>query len=173
MKTNYVKDLTHQLEMTEKLLEQSRLDHEREVLFNRETQQREITLQDQLTHVKTLMDRDPYILVLVDGDTANFLQESLNKGVRGGKEIADSIYNATTRYIKQCLPHLNNPKTVVRIYANFTELEKTMTLPKPAVMQQFVSGFNSGWVTFDFVDSGYRTISKVSGKLAVQCRAQS
>ena len=164
--TDYLKDLIHQLEVTEKLLEQSRLDHDREVVFSRETQQRDITLQNQLTHVKTLMDRDPYILVLVDGDTTNFLQESLNKGVRGGKEVADSMYNATTRYIKQCLPHLNNPKVVVRIYANLSELEKTNTIPKPATIQQFVSGLNSGWVTFDFVDSGLRTISKVSGKLA-------
>jgi hypothetical protein len=43
------------LEGTEKLLEQVRLDHEREARYNREQQLRENQLQDQLRKVQSLM----------------------------------------------------------------------------------------------------------------------
>ena len=43
------------LEGTEKLLEQVRLDHEREARYNREQQLRENQLQDQLRKVQSLL----------------------------------------------------------------------------------------------------------------------
>ena len=48
-------DLLYHLEITEKLLDQTRLDHGREAHYNRENQLRETKLQDQLRMVKQIM----------------------------------------------------------------------------------------------------------------------
>jgi hypothetical protein len=50
-------DLLYHLEITEKLLDQTRLDHGREAHYNRENQLRETKLQDQLRMVKQIMVR--------------------------------------------------------------------------------------------------------------------
>jgi hypothetical protein len=48
-------DMLCRLDATEKLLEQVRLDHERETHYNREQQLRETLLQEQLRKVQSLM----------------------------------------------------------------------------------------------------------------------
>jgi hypothetical protein len=48
-------DMLYRLDATEKLLEQVRLDHERETHYNREQQLRETLLQEQLRKVQSLM----------------------------------------------------------------------------------------------------------------------
>ena len=52
-------DMLYRLDATEKLLEQVRLDHERETHYNREQQLRETQLQDQLRKVQSLMVHTP------------------------------------------------------------------------------------------------------------------
>ena len=47
--------MLYRLDATEKLLEQVRLDHERETHYNREQQLRETLLQEQLRKVQSLM----------------------------------------------------------------------------------------------------------------------
>lgn len=50
-----LQDMLYRLDCTEKLLEQVRLDHDRESHYNREGQLRESLLQEQLRKVKVLM----------------------------------------------------------------------------------------------------------------------
>src|SRR3954447_14274004 len=89
-------DMLYRLDATEKLLEQVRLDHERETHYNREQQLRETLLQEQLRKVQSLMvqapgkaftlfadypqNRNAFVVVLLDGDGMIFDDYLIQKG---------------------------------------------------------------------------------------------
>jgi hypothetical protein len=89
-----------------------------------------------------------------------FSDDLIKKGAQGGKEAAQLLAHAAGEFVSQTLPHLNNPKVVVRIYANVRgtadSLCKTGVIDKAAVLDDFIRSFNSSKVLFDFVDAGSR-----------------
>lgn len=110
-------------------------------------------------------DRNPYIMVLLDGDSMVFTKDLLSKGENGGKEAANTISSAVSAFAAEHLHHLDSPKTVTRIYANSKLLSETLTklkiIERPTLFDDFVRGLNSTQLAFDFVDAGSRTKEKV------------
>lgn len=89
-----------------------------------------------------------------------FSDDLIKKGAQGGREGAQLLSCAANEFVAQTLPHLNNPKVLVRIYANVRgtaeALCKTGVIDKPALFDDFIRSFNSSKVLFDFVDAGGR-----------------
>jgi hypothetical protein len=166
-------DMLYRLDATEKLLEQVRLDHEREAHYNREQQLRETLLQEQLRKVQSLMvqprcnaftlhadypqNRNAFVVVLLDGDGMIFDDYLIQKGEKGGKEAANLIWAAVNEFVARQLPHLSSPKIVTRVYANITGLSDTLCksgiIDNPGIFEAFTKGFNDK-LLFDFVDVG-------------------
>ena len=107
-----------------------------------------------------LKDRDPFVILLIDGEGSMFSDDLIKKGAQGGREGAQLLSCAANEFVAQTLPHLNNPKVLVRIYANVRgtaeALCKTGVIDKPALFDDFIRAFNSSKVLFDFVDAGGR-----------------
>jgi hypothetical protein len=105
-------------------------------------------------------DRDPFVILLIDGEGSMFSDDLIKKGAQGGREGAQLLSCAANEFVAQTLPHLNNPKVLVRIYANVRgtaeALCKTGVIDKPALFDDFIRSFNSSKVLFDFVDAGSR-----------------
>ncbi|MCJ1275147.1 hypothetical protein MMC21_002947 [Puttea exsequens] len=144
--------------MTEQY-EQEKLDHARESHFNREVQHREIQLQNQLQQYRSLMDRDAFILVLIDGDGMIFEDDLISKGEAGGKEAAARLWNSVTEYVRRnmsCIP--SDYKIVTRVYANLKGLgevcRKAGIIDISDVIEEFARGFTGSKQLFDFVDVG-------------------
>ena len=97
-------------------------------------------------------------MALIDGDDMLFSTELLSRGENGGKDAATALSNALYNFASEHLSHLESPKLVARIYANFTSLSQTLVkhkvIDKPLIFQEFVRGFNSTKLLFDFVDAG-------------------
>jgi hypothetical protein len=169
-----VQDMLYRLDATEKLLEQVRLDHERETHYNREQQLRETLLQEQLRKVQSLMvqprcksipvcmliypqNRNAFVVVLLDGDGMIFDDYLIQKGEKGGKEAANLIWAAVNEFVVRQLPHLSSPKIVTRVYANVKGLSDTLCksgiIDNPGIFEAFTKGFNDK-LLFDFVDVG-------------------
>lgn len=89
-----------------------------------------------------------------------FSDDLIKKGAQGGREGAQLLSCAANEFVAQTLPHLNNPKVLVRFYANVRgtadALCKTGVIDKPAIFDDFIRSFNSSKVLFDFVDAGGR-----------------
>ncbi len=80
------------------------------------------------------------------------------RGETGGKDAATALSNALYNFASENLGHLESPKIVARIYANFASLSETLVRNKvidtSSTFDEFVRGFNSTKLLFDFVDAG-------------------
>ncbi|KKA25646.1 C-x8-C-x5-C-x3-H zinc finger protein [Rasamsonia emersonii CBS 393.64] len=140
------------------LIEREKLDHERETRFNRDIQIHEMELMDQIKRIKKIMDREPFIIVLLDGDGMIFQDHFIQNGEQGGKDAANQLWAALTQYVARNLPNVSSPKIVTRIYANVKGLghacHQAGIIESPSLMEDFVRGFNESRLLFDFVDVG-------------------
>lgn len=118
-------------------------------------------------------ERDPFVLVLIDGDGMIFEDHLIKQGEIGGKEAAAALWVATRDYVHQIIPGLPPGfKIVARIYANLRGLGETChraaILENPSTIDNFARGFTGSKYLFDFIDVGVgkdRADDKISGML--------
>ncbi|WEW60260.1 hypothetical protein PRK78_005745 [Emydomyces testavorans] len=153
-----IEDLLRRVTELEEAYQQTRLDHDRETRFNREVQIHEMELMDQITKIKAVMDQEPFLLIMVDGDGMVFQDTFLQQGEQGGKDAANQLWATIREYSSRNFPNLQSPKIVTRIYANVKGLAeacfKAGIVERPSLVEDFVRGFNGGRLLFDFVDVG-------------------
>ncbi|KAF1986582.1 hypothetical protein K402DRAFT_454224 [Aulographum hederae CBS 113979] len=104
-------------------------------------------------------DRNPFVLVLVDGDDYLFNEQLLVKGHDGGREAAQFLAKAVREQLSRI--GIQGPcRIMARIYANLKDLSKRVSRQVPSVGQHsrclagFTSSFGSELELFDFIDSG-------------------
>lgn len=120
-----------------------------------------------------IQNRDPFVLVLIDGDGMIFDDRLIEQGEVGGKEAAGLLWNAITNHVHQMLPDLcSDYKIVARIYANLKGLgdacNKAGMVDRPTLIEDFARGFTGTKQLFDFIDVGMgkdRADDKISGIL--------
>ncbi|KAL8951514.1 MAG: hypothetical protein Q9222_002517 [Ikaeria aurantiellina] len=118
-----------------------------------------LTTKTELTSVQKAMNRDAFILILIDGDCMNFLDDLFQKLELGGEEAAERLRRYTTDYMKNEVPDSQlGLDIVVRVYTNMRGLGKTLVdnkiLETTEDLGRFVCGFNKKFSLFDFVDAG-------------------
>lgn len=119
-----------------------------------------------------MQERDPFVLVLIDGDGMIFEDQFIKKGESGGQEAAAILATATRDYVHRRNPSLAADYTIVtRIYANLKGLGdvcyRAGILDRPTIMDEFARGFTGSKQLFDFVDVGTgkdRADKKISGE---------
>ncbi|KAL1996492.1 hypothetical protein VTN49DRAFT_8092 [Thermomyces lanuginosus] len=150
-KDKLVEELLALLDQLEKAYRKEKLDHEREVEYNRDAQIR-------LKEAERKMGRKSFVLVLLDGDGLIFKDEFLRNGEQGGKDAANQLWKVVSQYISSNLPSVSSPEIITRIYANVKGLANACfnsgIIDDPSVMDDFVRGFNESRLLFDFVDVG-------------------
>ena len=102
-------------------------------------------------------ERNPFVLVLIDGDGYVFDDDLVSGGVEGGQRAA-TLLNET---VKSSLRSrgLENCRIMVRVYANLSGLSKALSKvklagPEKRSLTPFVASFNRSNDLFDFVDAG-------------------
>ncbi|KAJ9635242.1 hypothetical protein H2199_008729 [Coniosporium tulheliwenetii] len=104
-------------------------------------------------------ERNPFVLVLVDGDGYVFNDHLIKNGSEGGIAAAQGLSNA----IKQCLLRLGSDadqcRIMVRIYSNLAGLSKLLARHGMAgnearSLAPFAASFTRSHDLFDFVDAG-------------------
>ncbi|KAI9740005.1 MAG: hypothetical protein M1835_003166 [Candelina submexicana] len=155
-KNALIEELLWKLENLNILYENKCLDHERETNANRNMQLQQTRLQSQLRK----MERNPFILVLIDGDGMIFQDYLLQDGEPGGKDAAASLWTDVLKYVQSNLPDLpSDVKIVARIYANTKGLAETCAragiVSNPSTVEDFARGFTRSKHLFDFIDVGH------------------
>ena len=116
----------------------------------------------------TIQNRSTFIMALIDGSDVLFPTELYSKGEQGGSDAAALLSTALLDYATEKLPQIGNPRILARVYADTSTLGevllKARIIDRPTVLNEFVRGFNSASVCFDFVDAG-RTKDTVSDKI--------
>lgn len=118
----------------------------------------------------TRQDRDPFVLVLIDGDGMIFSDDYIKLGEEGGRLAADELRREIVEAMKASLNVPQDTKVVARIYANVRKLGeacgKAGIISRSALLEDFARGFTGSKQLFDFVDVGVgkdRADDKLSG----------
>ncbi|GKZ30190.1 hypothetical protein AbraIFM66950_008139 [Aspergillus brasiliensis] len=153
-----IEELLQRVTELEAAFQQEKLDHERETRFNRDIQLHEMELMQHIARIKAIMDREPFIVVLLDGTGIIFKDEFLRKGEEGGKIAAKKLAVALKDYVASNFPGLDGPKVIARMYVNLKGLSEMCVRgaisTDPSSIEGFARGFNNGHPLFDLVDTG-------------------
>ncbi|PYI06790.1 hypothetical protein BO78DRAFT_396994 [Aspergillus sclerotiicarbonarius CBS 121057] len=153
-----IEELLQRVTELETAFQQEKLDHERETRFNRDIQLHEMDLMQQIARIKAIMDREPFIVVLLDGTGIVFRDEFLQKGEEGGKIAAKKLATALENYVFSNFPGLDVPKIIARMYVNLKGLGEICVrggiTTDPSSLEEFARGFNNSHPLFDLVDTG-------------------
>ncbi|KAL2075873.1 hypothetical protein VTL71DRAFT_816 [Oculimacula yallundae] len=124
-------------------------------------------LQQQLNHAQqrigqfsydcdNMRNRNPYIMVLIDGDGMIFNEDLIRQGIEGGKQAATLLRNTV---LDNCHDLTDQIEVMAKVCANITGLSKAMrrdgSLDSPDDLREFTLGFTQGKASFDFIDVGH------------------
>ncbi|KAL8670461.1 MAG: hypothetical protein Q9168_005001 [Polycauliona sp. 1 TL-2023] len=165
-----VDDIKKQLQTME-----SERDREKEAatMFH----QRLKDFKDGMIALQRTMERNAFVLVLIDGDcmnvsrlvvvwssknlltTSKFLDDLVGKLEAGGEETAERLRTCIRKYLEKAIPDAQGDlEPIVRVYANMRGLAKTLVdakiLESVEDLGRFVCGFNKKFTSFDFIDAG-------------------
>ncbi|TVY94233.1 hypothetical protein LAWI1_G002264 [Lachnellula willkommii] len=127
----------------------------------------------------SLRNRNPYIMVLIDGDGLlvsilcelqagdgdahadadnhpKFNETLISQGLEGGKQAANALRNSV---LQNCGDLADEIEVIAKVCANMSGLEKAMrrdgSLANPDDLRNFTLGFTQGKASFDFIDVGH------------------
>ncbi|KAL4980079.1 hypothetical protein BDW66DRAFT_125577 [Aspergillus desertorum] len=157
-KDTLIEELIQRVTELEGAYQQEQLDHDREKRFNRDIQIHEMELMEQIARTKAIMNREPFIVVLLDGDGMIFKDEFLQLGEEGGRKAAKELSFAVENYVADNFPTIISPKIVTKMYVNMKALcdacIRAGVTTDPSLLDEFVRGFNSTFPLFDLMDVG-------------------
>ncbi|KAI9736187.1 MAG: hypothetical protein M1834_001072 [Cirrosporium novae-zelandiae] len=158
-KNQLIEELLYCLNALDQDFQREKLDHDRERHYNRDGQVREQALQKEIRMMKANLERDPFVLILIDGDGMIFNNELLRKGEEGGREAAGLLWSNVRDYIHTTQAEVpSDMRIMARIYANVKGLGdvawRAGIIERPSVLEDFVRGFTGSKQLFDFIDVG-------------------
>ncbi|CAM1503936.1 Fc.00g015270.m01.CDS01 [Cosmosporella sp. VM-42] len=103
-----------------------------------------------------LKNRNPYVLLLIDGDGLIFQDHWIKQGLEGGKKAAYALRSAVA---EQCGERAFEIEFIAKVFANVTGLGRAMMrdgcLNDLQNLRDFTLGFTQAKASFDFIDVGY------------------
>lgn len=102
-------------------------------------------------------ERNPFVLVLIDGDGYVFNESLVSQGIDGGRNAAQLLHESIKASLQ--IKGLDHCQIMVRVWANLAGLSKTLHKsglagPEKRSLTPFVASFNRSYGLFDYVDAG-------------------
>jgi hypothetical protein len=116
------------------------------------------------------IERDPYVLVLIDGNELLFRNNLLGQGDQGGRLAAQALFQAVNEYAFSTIDALSvQIKVVVRVYVDLEDLcsvgVRTGLVGSGNQIKTFVRGFCQDKALFDLIDVGMQGHAVVFDKM--------
>lgn len=115
-------------------------------------------------------DREPFVVILLDGEGIIFKDEFLQLGEEGGRKAANQFHTAMHAYLTKSLPSIHTPKLMTKIYMNvkgFGELcARSGLVTDAAAIHDFIRGFNETMSFSEIIDVGSgknKSLDKIQG----------
>ncbi|KAF2190134.1 hypothetical protein K469DRAFT_657856 [Zopfia rhizophila CBS 207.26] len=134
-------------------------DREREHEEIRGFQRDRKLYQDHLFTLQRAIERDPFVMILIDGDGMIFSDDFIKEGEIGGRKAAATLQTAILDYVQREVDTVpTDVKVVCRVYANIKGLAEVLVragiVEEIGLVEEFTRGFTRGKTLFDFVDVG-------------------
>ncbi|KAK1481479.1 hypothetical protein CCUS01_04592 [Colletotrichum cuscutae] len=134
-------------------LRNAKLDLEHATTSRREMQQ---VLQELDYDNNYMKNRNPYVLILIDGDGLLFQESFIRQGIEGGKQAAYALRTAVAEYVGS---QSGEVEIVAKVCANLSGLGRAMRrdgcLDSESELREFSLGFTQAKASFDFIDVGH------------------
>jgi hypothetical protein len=125
-----------------------------------------LVCQQNVAHMQRLLDREPFVTVLIDGNSMIFKDALLRDGEKGGRRAAIELQDEIAQWIPGSI--ISPPaefRMNIKVYADFRCLAGTLLragiIDDLLILGDFARGLNS---LFDFVDIGSGDINnKLTG----------
>ncbi|WYZ37371.1 hypothetical protein EsH8_II_000877 [Colletotrichum jinshuiense] len=153
----YCKELQSQYGDENQILKQelrnTKLDLEHATASRREMQQ---VLQELDYDNNYIKNRNPYVLILIDGDGLIFQENFIRQGIEGGKQAAYALRSAVAEYVGS---QSGEVEIVAKVCVNLSGLGRAMRrdgcLDSEVDLKEFSLGFTQAKASFDFIDVGH------------------
>ncbi|KAK1459244.1 hypothetical protein CMEL01_02243 [Colletotrichum melonis] len=153
----YCKEIQGQYADENQILKQelrnAKLDLEHATTSRREMQQ---VLQELDYENSYMKNRNPYVLILIDGDGLLFQESFIRQGIEGGKQAAYALRTAVAEYVGS---QSGEVEIVAKVCANLSGLGRAMRrdgcLDSESELREFSLGFTQAKASFDFIDVGH------------------
>jgi hypothetical protein len=115
-----------------------------------------LVCQQNVAHMQRLLDREPFVTVLIDGNSLIFKDAFLRDGEKGGRQAAVKLKNAIAQWVPDSI--ISPPaefRMNIKVYADFRALAGILlrngSIENLMTLGDFARGFNS---LYDFIDIG-------------------
>ncbi|BDD57585.1 hypothetical protein MAP00_002937 [Monascus purpureus] len=158
-RNNLFKDLLRKTVEDATLIDSLKIDLENE-RDSRIRYQKELRdLVERKSNADLILNKDPYVAVLVDGDGAKFLDALLQDPHKGGAEAALRLKQEVRNYLQNTPLGTEDIPIIVRVFANLNALAKALRsaniISSETDMHTFAEQFTISRAEFDFVNVGY------------------
>lgn len=115
-------------------------------------------------------ERNPFVLVLIDGNELIFRTTFLSQGDQGGRLAARALFQAVNEYAFSTIANLSiETKVIARVYVDLEDLcslcLRAGLVNHGSQVKSFVRGFCQDKALFDFVDVGMKGRAVVFDKM--------
>ncbi|GAB7357770.1 hypothetical protein MBLNU459_g0419t1 [Dothideomycetes sp. NU459] len=151
-----VEELFARYSMVAEQLTQERADVDRERIW---VQENDEVMKQSINHLQKLLNSNPFILVLIDGEDLIFRNSFLRDGDVGGRRVAQLFHKTINEFVFSSINDLPvDVKIVVRMFIDMDTLTQTFLkagiVDAPVKLKSFVRGFNQDKNLFDIIDVG-------------------
>jgi hypothetical protein len=136
-------------------------------------------MQENVHHLQNLLNCDPFVLVLIDGNDIAFRDSFLYDGEVGGRRAARKLHQAVNEHVFSSIDDLPpETKVVVRVFADLDSLVQSCIsrgmISTGAKVKGFTLGFCQDKALFDMINVGSRgrdaVIDKIEGQYPSSAR---
>lgn len=126
-----------------------------------------------------LQDREPFVVVLLDGEGIIFKDEYLQQGEDGGRSAAKALETGLRSYLAKNIPSVTEPKLLIKIFLNVKGFGK-LCVQKGTILEaaihDFIRGFNETMSLSEIVDIGSdknKAYHKIQGSSSLMTNIES
>lgn len=121
-------------------------------------QSQALTLENKVERLEHQINRDSFVVVLIDGDGAKFADEFLRDPNGGAERAAMKLKQAVRENLRDTGVGQEDIPIIVRVYANLNDLSKSLRLSRVIDydddMRLFAERFTNSRADFDFINVG-------------------
>lgn len=109
--------------------------------------------------MRSLLDRNAYVTVLLDGDHLTFNKELWSQGEKGGAEAARLLKELINNFAREQLHHLPEVVIHTKFFLSIRNISDVLLrskfIDKPGMVDSFLQGLLSADYTIDIVDTSF------------------
>ncbi|KAK4060475.1 uncharacterized protein Triagg1_10745 [Trichoderma aggressivum f. europaeum] len=103
------------------------------------------------------VERNSFVLVLIDGDGYVFNESLVSKGIDGGRTAAQLLHESINTSLQR--KGIDHCQIMVRVWVNLAGLSKALSRAglvgvEKRSLSPFIASFNRSYGLFDFIDAG-------------------